>query len=433
MSSFGNVKKDGLIPNTRPRETDALPTPHQGVQDWAVQNWDLLSLHPHLPTPWSEQRRSAAISTDAAHLYRRTWWPSQDLELFGGSSFRDHTVTTDLLLNAPHHAAHVTKPPREALGKAPRVLSLEESNHRNRTLPLQQVGDNNKCSTRPAAASAAWAVHQQDTSYLDSTSQQCCQKSQESLLEGEPRGCRQLEDGAWPPLQAASTAQQRQQPAQQQQQRKQPSQQEQQQQRQKPAKQQQQEQEQEQEQQKESTQQQQQQQHQAQAETALPRENTDQLQQEMLRESQASKHPEHAQPQQQRHCSPGVAAEEQQDGSSASCSVTVFHDDQGIVNPLTSTDAVLHLAPPSHPPGACMDAVGPFPRRPGQTSCDFYVRTGCCKFGQSCKFDHPVHFAVCLNNLGLPLRAQEATCPFYAKTGVCKFGPSCKFDHPEEI
>ncbi len=72
-----------------------------------------------------------------------------------------------------------------------------------------------------------------------------------------------------------------------------------------------------------------------------------------------------------------------------------------------------------------------FPQRPGQLLCDFYVRTGFCKFGQGCKFDHPVRFAVQLSSLGLPLRPHEPACPFYAKTGACKYGPSCKFHHPE--
>ena len=76
-------------------------------------------------------------------------------------------------------------------------------------------------------------------------------------------------------------------------------------------------------------------------------------------------------------------------------------------------------------------ALEAFPQRPGQTLCDFYVRTGFCKFQQACKFDHPVEFAVKVNSLGLPLRAHELACPYYAKNGSCKFGPSCKFHHPE--
>ena len=80
---------------------------------------------------------------------------------------------------------------------------------------------------------------------------------------------------------------------------------------------------------------------------------------------------------------------------------------------------------------ACVGQKELFPQRPGQVLCDFYVRTGYCKFGQGCKFDHPLQYAVKLNSLGLPLRSSEPACPFYAKTGGCKFGPSCKFHHPE--
>ena len=76
-------------------------------------------------------------------------------------------------------------------------------------------------------------------------------------------------------------------------------------------------------------------------------------------------------------------------------------------------------------------ALEALPQRPGQMLCDFYVRTGFCKFQQACKFDHPVEFAVKVNSLGLPLRAHGLACPYYAKNGTCKFGPSCKFHHPE--
>ena len=71
------------------------------------------------------------------------------------------------------------------------------------------------------------------------------------------------------------------------------------------------------------------------------------------------------------------------------------------------------------------------PHRPGQSVCSFYAKTGHCKFGQTCKFDHPVEYAVRLNILGLPLRDQVQICPHYMKTGECKYGPSCKFHHPE--
>ncbi|CAM9777420.1 unnamed protein product, partial [Heterosigma akashiwo] len=39
--------------------------------------------------------------------------------------------------------------------------------------------------------------------------------------------------------------------------------------------------------------------------------------------------------------------------------------------------------------GAQQNAAEQYPRNPGQDPCAFYVRTGSCKFGQACKFDHP--------------------------------------------
>jgi serine/threonine-protein kinase/endoribonuclease IRE1 len=75
--------------------------------------------------------------------------------------------------------------------------------------------------------------------------------------------------------------------------------------------------------------------------------------------------------------------------------------------------------------------VPSFPQRPGHAVCDFYQKTGHCRFGEGCKFDHPPCFAVPLNARGLPLRPGQTVCAFYQRTGDCKFGPSCKFDHPD--
>ena len=52
------------------------------------------------------------------------------------------------------------------------------------------------------------------------------------------------------------------------------------------------------------------------------------------------------------------------------------------------------------------------------------------QYGEACKFDHPAEFAISLNKQGLPLRPNEPICGFYAKKGECKFGRSCKFNHP---
>lgn len=49
------------------------------------------------------------------------------------------------------------------------------------------------------------------------------------------------------------------------------------------------------------------------------------------------------------------------------------------------------------------------PQRPDQPDCQFYMKTGRCKFGQNCKYHHPKQMnAPVLNDtlgpLGLPLR-----------------------------
>ena len=50
-----------------------------------------------------------------------------------------------------------------------------------------------------------------------------------------------------------------------------------------------------------------------------------------------------------------------------------------------------------------------FPERPGQPECQFYMKTGDCKFGAVCRFHHPRERLIptpncVLNPLGLPLR-----------------------------
>ncbi|ESQ41646.1 hypothetical protein EUTSA_v10013743mg [Eutrema salsugineum] len=79
-----------------------------------------------------------------------------------------------------------------------------------------------------------------------------------------------------------------------------------------------------------------------------------------------------------------------------------------------------------------------FPERPGQPECEFYMKTGDCKFGTVCKFHHPRDRQTpapdcLLSPVGLPLRLGEPLCVFYSRYGICKFGPSCKFDHPMRI
>nr|CAB3491528.1 unnamed protein product [Digitaria exilis] len=52
---------------------------------------------------------------------------------------------------------------------------------------------------------------------------------------------------------------------------------------------------------------------------------------------------------------------------------------------------------------------GEYPQRTGQPDCQYYLKTGTCKFGATCKFHHPREKAamatrVQFNELGYPFR-----------------------------
>ncbi|MBA0852544.1 hypothetical protein Goshw_006681 [Gossypium schwendimanii] len=101
----------------------------------------------------------------------------------------------------------------------------------------------------------------------------------------------------------------------------------------------------------------------------------------------------------------------------------------------------------NHPPNrklaiAAARMKGEFPERVGQPECQactyslYYLKTGTCKFGATCKFHHPREQAgiagrVSLNILGYPFRPNETECAYYLRTGQCKFGSTCKFHHPQ--
>ncbi|KAM7276842.1 hypothetical protein ACFE04_018708 [Oxalis oulophora] len=76
-----------------------------------------------------------------------------------------------------------------------------------------------------------------------------------------------------------------------------------------------------------------------------------------------------------------------------------------------------------------------FPERPGEPDCQYYLKTGDCKFGFSCRYHHPRDRVMprtncLLSPIGLPLRPGIQACSFYLQNGHCKFGSTCKFDHP---
>ena len=63
--------------------------------------------------------------------------------------------------------------------------------------------------------------------------------------------------------------------------------------------------------------------------------------------------------------------------------------------------------------------------------CTYYAKTGTCKYGKECRFDHPPRYFVPRNSCGFPLRLGEPVCEHYVKKGRCKFGEACKYHHPE--
>ncbi|GMY09799.1 zinc finger CCCH domain-containing protein 3 isoform X1 [Fagus crenata] len=78
---------------------------------------------------------------------------------------------------------------------------------------------------------------------------------------------------------------------------------------------------------------------------------------------------------------------------------------------------------------------GELPERVGQPDCGYFLKTGTCKYGSTCKYHHPRDRRgagpVSFNILGLPMRQEEKSCPYYMRTGSCKFGVACKFHHPQ--
>ena len=96
--------------------------------------------------------------------------------------------------------------------------------------------------------------------------------------------------------------------------------------------------------------------------------------------------------------------------------------------------------------------TGPLPIRPGAIKCKHFLKFGVCKFGDTCKFDHPPEEAgkeldtarpegrsggsMLPNGFaqtgGLPVRPGEKECSYFMKTGMCKYGETCRWHHPLE-
>ncbi|KAJ6688286.1 PROTEIN PHOSPHATASE RELATED [Salix koriyanagi] len=80
-----------------------------------------------------------------------------------------------------------------------------------------------------------------------------------------------------------------------------------------------------------------------------------------------------------------------------------------------------------------------YPVRPEADDCAFYMKTGTCKFGVNCKFNHPVRRKNQAVNEKVKER-EEATempgqteCKYYLRTGGCKYGKACRFNHTGEF
>ena len=77
-----------------------------------------------------------------------------------------------------------------------------------------------------------------------------------------------------------------------------------------------------------------------------------------------------------------------------------------------------------------------YPQRDGEADCRDYLRTGRCKYGESCKYHHPIGGVKAPTDPSeplFPLRPNEPPCQYYMKHGTCKFGQTCKFHHPAHL
>jgi hypothetical protein len=91
------------------------------------------------------------------------------------------------------------------------------------------------------------------------------------------------------------------------------------------------------------------------------------------------------------------------------------------------------------------------PVRPGQQMCGWFLRTGVCTFGPTCRFNHPSGLGGLMAGGGgigefnplligdrgtnmfqcsMPRRPGQQACTFMERTGKCPFGAECRFDHP---
>ncbi|KAL0695758.1 hypothetical protein Bca4012_062940 [Brassica carinata] len=64
-----------------------------------------------------------------------------------------------------------------------------------------------------------------------------------------------------------------------------------------------------------------------------------------------------------------------------------------------------------------------YPVRPGTKDCQFYLRTGRCGYGKTCRYNHPNEIP--------PEKINMPKCKYFLR-GKCKYGSRCYFDHSKE-
>ncbi|VAH11844.1 unnamed protein product [Triticum turgidum subsp. durum] len=94
-----------------------------------------------------------------------------------------------------------------------------------------------------------------------------------------------------------------------------------------------------------------------------------------------------------------------------------------------------------------------YPQKPRKLNCPSYMSKGTCTYGPSCHFNHPPQLKsrsdeswrpserrnhgaaeiLELNRLGLPIREGARNCDYYMRTGACRYGKNCHFNHPDHV
>lgn len=72
------------------------------------------------------------------------------------------------------------------------------------------------------------------------------------------------------------------------------------------------------------------------------------------------------------------------------------------------------------------------PMRPGARICESYFKTGHCRSGLLCRWDHPETLHVSMNSEGYPMRPWAPACPYFMAMGTCDYRKTCKWHHPDK-